>query len=134
MKTVIRGLAVFALAVILSGVALLLVSALVLAQLYSRRRQLLATTAVHARLADAETKLGGLLGSVPDAVWSSSADRTRLRYISPSVTGLFGLSGDLFALQSHIMRRALGMQSADVIQPARTGRYGSAGLSFGSMP
>ncbi len=27
------------------------------------------------------------------------------------------LSGDLFALQSHIMRRALGMQSADVIQP-----------------
>ena len=27
------------------------------------------------------------------------------------------LSGDLLALQSHVMRRALGMQSADVIQP-----------------
>ncbi|MFO1381380.1 MAG: PAS domain S-box protein [Chitinivorax sp.] len=82
---------------LLMGVALLLVSALVLAHLYFRRRQLLATVAVHARLADAETKLEGLLSSVPDAVWSSSADRARLRYISPSVTGLFGLSGDLFA-------------------------------------
>lgn len=82
---------------LLMGGALLLVSAFVLAHLYFRRRQLLAAAAVHTRLTDAETKLNGLLNSFPDAVWSSSADRVRLRYISPSVTELFGLSGELFA-------------------------------------
>lgn len=46
----------------------------------------------HERLIEAERKIAGLLDSVPDAVWSITPDRSKLRYLSPSVTHLYGFS------------------------------------------
>ena len=41
------------------------------------------------------------------------------------------LSGDLVALQVHVMRRAMGMQSEDVIRRSAVGNHGNLGYHQG---
>lgn len=48
------------------------------------------------RLIEAERKIAGLLDSVPDAVWSITPDRSKLRYLSPSASRLYGFSHEEF--------------------------------------